>query len=68
MPGKYHSRGWTPSPNGQQPTPSPCRLLPFPVQDGVTTTLDGLRSGDAGEPIPRSSVQSAALFTNDLLP
>ncbi|KAL4444363.1 hypothetical protein ABPG75_012100 [Micractinium tetrahymenae] len=38
------------------------------VKEGVTTTLDGLRSGDAGEPIPRSSVQSATLFTNDCLP
>ncbi len=37
-------------------------------QDGVTTTLDGLRRGDAGEPIPRDSVPAASLFTNDFLP
>lgn len=48
--------------------PTPVRSSPPLLQEGVTTTLDGLRSGDAGEPIPRSSVQSAALFTNDLLP
>lgn len=34
----------------------------------TSTSLDGLRSGDAGEPVDRAAVQSAALFTNDLLP
>lgn len=35
---------------------------------GLTTSLDGLRGGDAGEPIPRASVDAASLFTNDYLP
>lgn len=34
----------------------------------MTTTLDGLRRGDAGEPISRDSVPAASLFTNDFLP
>lgn len=38
------------------------------AQEGVTATLDGLRSGDAGERIPRESVSAAALYTNDFLP
>lgn len=46
----------------------PPPLLCVPRQEGVTTTLDGLRSGDVGDVIPRDSVHSAALFTNDLLP
>ncbi len=37
-------------------------------QEGVSTTLDALRAGDAGEPIARSAVSSANLFTNDFLP
>lgn len=45
--------------------PSP---LAQPQQDGLTTTLDGLRRGDAGEPIPRESVPAASLFTNEFLP
>lgn len=44
------------------------RLPSCSRQDGVTTTLDGLRRGDAGEPIPRDSVPAASLFTNDFLP
>jgi hypothetical protein len=34
----------------------------------VATSLDGLRAGDVGEPIPRGSVRSADMFTNELLP
>lgn len=37
------------------------------AKDG-TTSLDGLRSGDVGEIIPRSSIVAAALATNALLP
>ena len=37
-------------------------------QEGITTTLDGLRSGDVGETIPRASVQATSLFTNAFLP
>lgn len=33
-----------------------------------STSLDGLRQGDVGESIPRESVASAALFTNEFLP
>ncbi len=33
-----------------------------------TTSLDGLRAGDVGEPIPRADVDVGAMFTNDLLP
>jgi len=33
-----------------------------------TSSLDGLRSGDAGEVIPREAVSSSSLFTNDFLP
>ncbi|GAX77568.1 hypothetical protein CEUSTIGMA_g5012.t1 [Chlamydomonas eustigma] len=32
------------------------------------TSLDGLRQGDVGDTIPRNSVDSSSLFTNDLLP
>ncbi|PSC72392.1 putative WD repeat-containing [Micractinium conductrix] len=38
------------------------------AKDGVSTTLDGLRAGDVGKPIPRAAVDAAALFTNDFLP
>jgi hypothetical protein len=38
------------------------------MQDGVSTTLDGLRAGDAGERISPDSVPSSSLFTNDFLP
>lgn len=34
----------------------------------LTTSLDGLRGGDAGERITRDSVAAASLFTNDFLP
>uniref|UniRef100_A0A7S0S6H2 Thiamine pyrimidine synthase n=1 Tax=Chlamydomonas leiostraca TaxID=1034604 RepID=A0A7S0S6H2_9CHLO len=34
----------------------------------TTTTLDGLRQGDAGEPIPRGEVPASSLFTNAHLP
>lgn len=33
-----------------------------------TTSLDGLRGGDVGEAIARSSISAASLFTNSLLP
>jgi hypothetical protein len=33
-----------------------------------TASLDALRRGDAGAPIPRASLDAAALFTNALLP
>ena len=33
-----------------------------------TTSLDGLRGGDAGDVIARSAVSAATLFTNDFLP
>ncbi|GLC40077.1 hypothetical protein PLESTM_000989800 [Pleodorina starrii] len=33
-----------------------------------TTSLDGLRGGDVGEPIPRDRVDERAMFTNELLP
>lgn len=33
-----------------------------------TASLDGLRGGDAGEPIPRNSVKAETLFTNEFLP
>jgi ABC-type nitrate/sulfonate/bicarbonate transport system substrate-binding protein len=37
--------------------------------EGISTTLDALRSGGGcGEPVPRSSVLASALFTNDFLP
>jgi len=54
----------------QLPAPQHLSLYLFSAyqQDGVTTTLDGLRRGDAGEPIPRDSVPAASLFTNDFLP
>lgn len=31
-------------------------------------SLDALRGGDAGAPIPRDSIDDAQLFTNELLP
>ena len=37
-----------------------------PAGEG-TTSLDGLRRGDAGAAIPRGAVDAAALFTNDFL-
>ncbi|EFN57875.1 hypothetical protein CHLNCDRAFT_57002 [Chlorella variabilis] len=37
-------------------------------KDGVTTSLDGLRSGNCGERIPRDAISSGSLFTNDFLP
>ncbi|KAL2918048.1 hypothetical protein HK105_202462 [Polyrhizophydium stewartii] len=33
-----------------------------------TTSLDGLRSGDAGERVPRSSIRASDLFSNRFLP
>lgn len=33
-----------------------------------TSSLDGLRQGDVGEKIPRDTVKSSMLFTNDYLP
>lgn len=36
-------------------------------QPDVTTSLDGLRTGDVGQAVPRSSVASSALFTNEYL-
>jgi len=33
-----------------------------------STSLDGLRQGDVGEPIPREAISSKSLFTNDFLP
>lgn len=47
-------------------TPALPPPAPFP-QEGVSTTLDGLRGGDAGERIPRDSVHSSSLFTNEFL-
>ncbi|KAK9909173.1 hypothetical protein WJX75_008243 [Coccomyxa subellipsoidea] len=35
--------------------------------EGVSASLDDLRSGKAGEQIPRSSINSADLFTNEFL-
>jgi hypothetical protein len=32
------------------------------------TSLDGLRSSDAGAPVPREAVSASALFTNGFLP
>lgn len=37
-------------------------------QSESTASLDDLRAGDAGDTIPRGSIEAAALFTNDLLP
>jgi hypothetical protein len=34
----------------------------------LTTSLDGLRAGDVGEPLPRGSIKSESLFTNSFLP
>ncbi len=36
--------------------------------DGVSASLDDLRSGRAGEPHPRSSINAADLYTNEFLP
>ena len=36
--------------------------------EGVSVSLDDLRSGRAGEQIPRPSISSADLFTNEFLP
>ena len=36
--------------------------------DVASTTLEGLRSGDVGEVIPRDSVKAKEMFTNDFLP
>jgi ABC-type nitrate/sulfonate/bicarbonate transport system substrate-binding protein len=35
---------------------------------GAATSLDGLRSGDVGDVIPRESVQAENLFSNEFLP
>mmetsp|Transcript_45891 Transcript_45891/g.93657 ORF Transcript_45891/g.93657 Transcript_45891/m.93657 type:complete len:215 (-) Transcript_45891:200-844(-) len=47
-------------------------LLTTKVQSRRTgdqlTSLDGLRSGDTGDKIPRDQVPSASLFTNEFLP
>ena len=53
---------------GALPDPPTLANVASGVQDGVSTTLDGLRAGDAGERIPRDSVASSSLFTNDFLP
>ncbi|KAK9809928.1 hypothetical protein WJX72_001872 [[Myrmecia] bisecta] len=37
-------------------------------EDGVSVTLDDLRQGKAGEPVPRETISSDQLFTNDFLP
>lgn len=52
------------------PSQAPCtaQALPGFLQDGVTTSLDGLRSGNCGERIPRDAISSGSLFTNDFLP
>ncbi len=34
---------------------------------GVSTTLDALRGGDAGDPVPRGSIKASELFTNEYL-
>jgi hypothetical protein len=36
--------------------------------EGVSASLDDLRAGRAGQPVPRSSISSSKLFTNDFLP
>eukprot|EP00884_Botryococcus_braunii_P002766 jgi/Botrbrau1/12490/Bobra.0169s0037.1 len=36
--------------------------------EGLTTSLDALRGGQAGAVIPRESIDASALFTNDFLP
>lgn len=36
-------------------------------QEGVSTSLDGLRAGDGGDVVPRDSVSSADLFTSRFL-
>jgi len=36
--------------------------------EGISASLDDLRRGNAGERIPRSSINAADLFTNDFLP
>ena len=54
--------------------PTPFALTPtthphtHALQEGVSASLDALRAGDAGEPIPRDAVPAASLFTNGLLP
>ena len=48
----------------KHPTPRP----PVTTQEGVSTSLDALRAGDGGDPIPLSSLPATSLFTNHLLP
>lgn len=44
------------------------RILASSVQGDGFTSLDGLRSGDVGEEVPRHAVSAASLFTNNFLP
>lgn len=49
------------------------KLLTSKVQSrnavgGITASLDDLRQGNAGEVLPRASLSSDSLFTNDFLP
>lgn len=39
-----------------------------PSDAAGTTTLDGLRAGDVGEPVSRDSIAADSLFSNSLLP
>lgn len=39
-----------------------------PADDGSAASLDALRAGDAGDAIPRRSIDALSLFTNELLP
>ena len=56
-----------PCPNGITPFVT-CAQVQSRTPAPNTTSLDGLRSGDVGERIPRSQVQASSLFTNDFLP
>ena len=37
-------------------------------QEGQSVSLDDIRGGQAGDPIPRSAIDAASLFTNAFLP